>query len=117
MDRSSSAPTSVCSRSGSGENRSSRRTSGSRWLVALSVRQRVEEDVDTDGVAGGGELVEVPVIVAFTFERIAEIGVVRHEDEHVSLLIADGARVRHGAVGAALRRAAARALPEADRRN
>src|SRR6267143_4912612 len=83
----------------------------------VSVRQRVEEDIDTDGVPGGGELIEVSVVVALAFERIAEVGVVRHEDEHVSLLIADGARVRHGAVGAALRRAAAGAQPEVDRRD
>src|SRR6267143_5684910 len=83
----------------------------------VSVRQRVEEDVDTDGVPGARELIEVPVVVAFAFERIAEVGVVRHEDEHVSLLIADGAGVRHGAVGAALRRAAAGAQPEVDRRD
>src|SRR5439155_9794890 len=83
----------------------------------VSVRQRVEEDIDTDGVSGGGELIEVSVVVAFAFERIAEVGVVRHEDEHVSLRIADGARVRYGAVGAALRRAAAGAQPEVDRRD
>ena len=57
------------------------------------------------------------MVVAFAFERIAEVGVVRHEDEHVSLRIADGARVRYGAVGAALRRAAAGAQPEVDRRD
>src|SRR5216683_6472060 len=86
-------------------------------FVSLSMRQRVEEDVNTDGVPGGGELVEVPVVVAFAFERIAEVGVMGHEHNHVSLLIADSARVRHGAVGAALRRAAAGAHPEVDRRD
>src|SRR5437867_2524268 len=85
-------------------------------VILRSVRQRVKKDIDPDRVSGGGELIEVPVIVAFTFERVTEVGIVRHEDDHASLRIADGACVRQGTIGAALRRAAAAALPEPDRR-
>src|SRR5437773_3620759 len=90
------------------------------WVMpsrVVSVREGLDEDIDADGVSGGGELIEVPLIVAFAFERIAEVSVVRHEDDHVPLRITDGACVRHGAVCAPLRLAAAGVQPKVDRRD
>src|SRR5262245_35910489 len=78
-----------------------------------SVGQRVQNYVDADRVAVRREVIEVVAVLAFALERVAEVGVVRDEDDHVPLLVEDGARVRRRAERAALRGAAAE--PEADR--
>src|SRR5947209_146236 len=77
-------------------------------------RQGVQQDVDTDRISRGGELIEVRAILAFALERVPEVGVVRHENQHVAFAIGDRARMDHCAVGATLGRAAAGAEPEAD---
>src|SRR5438309_9623269 len=73
--------------------------------------QRVQHRIDAERVAVGPEIQEVRRIVALAFPRIAEVGVVRHQHYEAPLLVRDGARVRHRAVGAAFGRAA---RPEAE---
>src|SRR5581483_5960677 len=79
------------------------------------VRQRVQQHVDADRVARPGKGVDVLAAVAFAFERVAEIGVVGAEDEDAPVRVRKRSSVRHSAVGAALRGASARAVPEVDR--
>src|SRR6185436_1428652 len=68
----------------------------------LSVGQRVQNHVDADRIAVGREVIEVVAVLAFAFERVTEVGVVRDEDDHVTLLVEDGPRMRCRAQGAAL---------------
>src|SRR5438067_13286659 len=77
------------------------------------VRQGVQQDVDTDRISRGGELIEVRAILAFALARVREVGDVRHENQHVSFAIGDRARMAHWAVGAPLGRSAAGAAPAA----
>ena len=59
--------------------------------------------VDAERVALRRELQEVRVVVALALERVAEVGVVRHQHHDVPVLVVeDGAHVRHRAVPAAL---------------
>src|SRR5688572_31713746 len=83
-----------------------------------SVRHRVEQDVDADGVAVGRELVEETRIVTFPFPGIGHVGVVRHHHHDSSVPVANHAEVRIDAVGAALGGVgAARGAPECDVRD
>src|SRR5688572_14660944 len=85
--------------------------------LMLSVRQRVEQDVDAERVAWDTELIEEPRVVALALPRVADIRVVRHQHHHASGLVGDDARVRRRAVRALLRRVAARSHEVADIRN
>src|SRR5262249_5369668 len=82
-----------------------------------SVSQRVDQRVDAEGVARTREMIEVLAALAFALERVAEVGVVRHHHEDVAGAIGDRARVRLGAVAAALRRPPSTLIPVANRRN
>src|SRR5262249_29173825 len=86
------------------------------FVVAFSMRHRIQDDVDADRIPLARELVEVLPHVAFPLERVAEIGVVRHEHEHVAVGVERASRMRDGAVASALRSPVAK-RPEADRRN
>src|SRR5262245_55919358 len=82
----------------------------------LLMRQRVQHGIDAERVPIWTEIHEVRRIVALALPRIAEIRVVRHQDDHAALLVDDAARVGRRAVGAAFRRAPG-AEKEIDRRN
>src|SRR6266850_8469704 len=87
------------------------------WDLGFSLmRQRVEHGVDAKRVAVGTEVHEVRRIVALALPRVAEVGVVRHQDDDAALAVGDRARVRHGAVRTAFRRAA-RSEEEVNRGN
>src|SRR6187200_355612 len=73
--------------------------------VRLLMSQSVEDSIDAKRVAIGAEVHEVRRIVAFALPRIAIVRVMRHQDDHPSLLVGDAAGMRGRAVGAALRRA------------
>src|SRR6058998_3053050 len=81
-----------------------------------SVGEGVQHRIDPERVAVRSEVDEVRRVVALALPRVAEVGVVRHEDDQTSLLVRDAARVRDGAVGAALG-GATRTEEEVDRRN
>ena len=85
-------------------------------VVTASVRQRVEQHVDPERVAVHGELVEVARVVSFALEGVAEIGVVRDENDQPAVLIGDTTCVRLGAVRAAFGGVAG-AGPIVDRRD
>src|SRR5262245_1792759 len=82
----------------------------------LLMRQRVQHGIDAERVAIRTEIHEVRRIVALALPRIAEIRVVRHQDNQPALLVNDGARMRGCTVGAALR-GSPRAEEEIDRGN
>src|SRR5262245_55921917 len=67
----------------------------------LLMRQRVQHGIDAERVPIWTEIHEVRRIVALALPRIAEIRVVRHQDDHPAFLVDDGACVRSSAVGAA----------------
>ena len=54
-----------------------------------SVRHRVQQRVDAERVAFGRERVRSSAVVAFALERVAEIGVVRHQHHHPATLVED----------------------------
>ena len=72
-----------------------------------SVRHRVKQDVDADRVAFDRKIVKVCRIVRFALVRVAEIAVVRDEDDDATLRIDHRARVGGRAVGSSLGRRAA----------
>src|SRR5205085_7231823 len=84
-------------------------TSGpaTRRSISSSVREGIDHGVNPERVPVGAEVHEVRRIVALALPRIPEVRVVRHQHDHAALLVGDAARVRHGAVGAALGGAAA----------
>src|SRR5436190_24330090 len=81
------------------------------------MREGVKDDVDPDGVAVGGKVVEVLAVLAFALESVAEVGVVGNEHDHVSVRIENRAGVGHGAVGSALGGAPAGTKEETNRGN
>src|SRR5207248_1089995 len=52
--------------------------------VRPSVRHRVEQRVDAERVARAGEQIEVLAALALALERVAEVRVVRHDDQKVA---------------------------------
>src|SRR6476619_4728560 len=58
-------------------------------VVTASVRQRVEQGVDPERVAVHGELVEVARVVSLALEGVAEVGVVRDENDQPAVRIGD----------------------------
>src|SRR5689334_5545220 len=83
----------------------------------ISVCQSVKNDVDADGIAVGRELVEEARVLAFPLPRVRDVGVMRHQHDHVAVMIDDALHRRGRAVRAALRVAAAAGPPELDRRD
>src|SRR5258705_1982330 len=81
------------------------------------MRQGVEDRVDAEGVTARTDSDEVFGAVAFALPGIAEVGVVRHQHDQAAVLVVDAARLRHRAVRAALRRAAAGSQIEPDVRD
>ena len=73
------------------------------------MRQRIEEDVDPEAIAGDRLLVEEVRVIAFALEGVAEVGVVGHQHDQPALLVEHAARVDDGALLAALGGLAARA--------
>src|SRR5262245_46493267 len=84
---------------------------------AALVRHRVEDDVDAEGIARTCELVEILSAIAFAFEGVAEVGVVRHDHQKMSRAVHDASDVRFGAERPTLGGGATRAVPESDRRD
>src|SRR3954470_513902 len=78
-----------------------------------SLAQRIQNDVDAEGISVGSEFQKVPGIFSFTLPRVVDIGIVRHEDHQPAGLVADAAAVDVDAVCAVLGCAAAGA-PHAD---
>ena len=89
--------------------------SSSRYLTISQWLNRVQQGVDPERVAEAGKAFEVDAAFAFALERIAVVGVVGDQHEHVALLIENDARVRDLAVDAL--RGLTGVLPQADRRN
>src|SRR5687767_16039220 len=71
-----------------------------------SMCHRVQQHVDGDTVTVHRELPEVFRILALALPRVADVGVVGHEDHGTAPRIRDGASVHGVAVSAALRSAA-----------
>src|SRR5262245_51174807 len=84
---------------------------------AASVGHRVEDDVDAEGIARTGELVEILSAVAFALEGVPEVGVVRHDHQKMPRAVHDASDVRLGAERPTLGGSATRAVPESDRRD
>src|SRR5262249_20676753 len=83
---------------------------------APSVRERVQDDVDTDGVAVRREFVEVFLALALALPGVGNVGVVRHHDHQSAVVVGDPAEVDGRTVTTALR-CAAGLNPEADVRD
>ncbi len=63
-----------------------------------SVAHRVQHDVETDRIAVGRKLIEVPRVGGFAFPRVRDVGVVCHQHHHAAVTIGDRPHVRNGAV-------------------
>ena len=61
---------------------------------------RVEQRVDAERVPDACECVEIGAVLPLTFERVAEIRIVRDEDHEIPAVVEDPAGVRHLAVDA-----------------
>src|SRR3954462_4687692 len=81
------------------------------------MRQRVQQNVDAGLIALDRERVEVLRVGGLLLEGVAEIGIVRDEDHHVTLLVIDGASFGRRTVLAALGRASTHPSPRTDGRN
>src|SRR5215831_2202033 len=81
---------------------------------ARSVSEGVEDHVDRELVSLRRKRHEEPWILRFTFHRIADVGVVCHDDHDASAAIGDRPKVGVRTVGAALGRTAAACAPEVD---
>ena len=49
------------------------------------MRERVQQRVDAECIAGAGKLIEVGAVLSFTLEGITVVGVVRDEDEDAAV--------------------------------
>src|SRR6266545_7273833 len=102
-----------------GRNRADRAAAAPPRLDAAvsSMGEGVKEGVDPERISLRPERHEIARVVAFALPRIADIRVVRDQDDDAAAAIGNRADMRLGAVGALLRRPAARAHVEADVRN
>src|SRR2546425_9577696 len=82
-----------------------------------SMREGVEEGVDSERVAFRPERHEVARVVALALPRVADVGVVRDQDNDAALLIRNRAEVRDRAVGSLFGCSAARPHVETDVRD
>src|SRR6185436_11023429 len=106
-----------CSTGGGGAGRSAMmlyqclgiRVSSSRYLtlslmrssrLSGSVRQRVEHDVDAQGVAARRKEIEELVVIAFALPAVGDVSVVRDDDHQVARLVPDALEEHRRAVAA-----------------
>src|SRR5215216_5366228 len=76
---------------------------------------RVHHDVDADRVAPWREFVEESRVLTFAFPRVGDVGVMRHHDHDVAVLVGNGTEIRRGALAPAFGGGAAVRTPELDR--
>src|SRR5690349_21264248 len=77
--------------------------STSDFSTLKSVRHRMQQHVDAEGVAVGRELQEELRILAFTFPRVGNVGVVGRHHHDPPVRVADDAQVHRAALLAAFR--------------
>src|SRR5688500_10725180 len=63
---------------------------------AVSMRHRIEKNVDPQGIAVARELVEILRVLCFPLPRVRHVGVVRHYGDDLAVPVANRPEVRHG---------------------